>query len=470
LARRAVVVSSFVALLLGVTGCASTSSRARAAATPASPVWLVPPAGPAAFTNPGAGLEGTADLGNTFGLADVIQYAAAHNPRLSTARHEWLAARERPTLAGALPDPMLTYAEMLSPIETRIGPVERSVMLTQRIPLPAKLRSASRIASEKARISELGYHIALRDVLADVKVSYAELLYLRKAIRIVEQNQAIAKQLAEKSAALYAGDEGKRPDQVTLFDTNKAQAQVAQLTYSLITLQELARTEEARLNGLLSRGPAAPIGTPRDLLFRPLAASQGDLYKVALERSQELKSAMRKISAADEALRLAELSQLPDFTVGVQHTFVGRRPIALADNGDNATALTFGVTLPIWAQKNRARIAEAEFMRQAARTQRQGAVDQLMTRITRSFFRLQNAERLARLYGESLVPQAARALEIAQEWRDTGRDTFGRLLEAQGVWLNFQLAHQRALADYEQEVARMEKIVGISLGYLRKEG
>ena len=41
--------------------------------------------------------------------------------------------------ARSLPDPMLTYTEMLEPIQTRVGPLERSVQLTQPIPFPGKL-------------------------------------------------------------------------------------------------------------------------------------------------------------------------------------------------------------------------------------------------------------------------------------------------------------------------------------------
>ncbi len=36
------------------------------------------------------------------------------------------------------------------------------------------------------------------------------------------------------------------------------------------------------------------------------------------------------------------------------------------------------------------------------------------------------------------------------------------------VWFNFQLASQRALADYEQMVARLEQLAGISLEHLRR--
>ena len=431
-----------------------------------SPAWNRPAAGAQAFTPEGAEPDA---LDASFDLAAAIEAAAARNPRLSAARSRWLAARERPAQKRSLPDPILTYTEMVQPIETRVGPLERSWSLTQKIPYPSKLSLAGSIADQHARIGELEYHIALRDVVADVKVSYAELLYLRKAIRIVEQNQAIAQQLAEKATALYAQSPDGRPDAVSLFDTQKAQSQLAQLAYDKVTLQELARSEESRMNGLLSRAPGALFGTLADLAHRPLRATREELQQLAMERRQELQSATSRIGAADDALRLAQLSQVPDFSVGVQHSVIGPARSAVAGGGDDAVGVMFGVTLPLWSGKNRAAMAEAEHLRRAARYERQAAVDDLLPRITQAWFKLANAGRLVELYETSLIPQAARAMEIAEKWRDTGRDTFGRLLEAQAVWLNFQLAQQRARADYEQMVARLEQLVGVSLGTFRRE-
>ena len=160
---------------------------------------------------------------------------------------------------------------------------------------------------------------------------------------------------------------------------------------------------------------------------------------------------------------------MPDFSIGVTYSQIGSAVAPVADSGDDAVGINFGLSLPIWATKNRARIAEAKHRRAAAERDRQAQIDDLMARITKIYFRMQNAERLVRLYKESLIPQAEEAMEIAEQWRDAGRDTIGRYLEAQSVWLNFQLAYHRALADHEQMVSRLEQLVGTSLGHLRGE-
>ena len=422
---------------------------------------------PAGFPPPATPAQPSANDGSTLDLAGLIRMAARQNPRLAAARSRWLAARERPTQARALPDPMLTYTEMLEPIQTRVGPLERSLQLTQPIPFPGKLSAAGSVATEQARVKELEYHIALRDVVAEVKVSYAELVYLDRAIEIVEQNQKLARLLSEKAAAAYAKQEGEKQDTLTLFDTLKAQSSLAQLAYDKITLEELRKAEDVKINSLLSRRPEWSVGKPQPLVFQPLEASQEDLFRIARARRQEIQAAVHKIRGARHASRLARLSQVPDFSIGVQYSFIGDAAGPVSGSGDDAVGLRLGVSLPIWGHKNRAKQAEACFLERAARHEKRAVTDDVMARISKVYFRLQNAERLVRLYDGSLIPQAEHALKIAEQWHDTGRDTYGRLLEARMVWLNFQLASQRALVDYEQMVARLEQLVGISLGHLR---
>lgn len=412
---------------------------------------------------------GPIDLSGELDLGHLIEIAADRNPRLAAARQRWLASTERSAQARALPDPLLRYTEMIEPIETRVGPIERRFDLTQPIPWPGKLSAAGKVATERSKISELEYHIVLRDTIANVKVSYAEYLFLRKATRIVQQNRKLAQQLAEKASALYATSMKGERDVVTLFDSIKAQSQLSQLAYDFITLEELRLVEATNINSFLSRAPRAPLGEPRSQPFRLLNASVEQLYGLGLQYRQELQSAVHAISAAHEAERLAKLSRVPDFSVGVTYNMVGQAVTPSTESGNDAWGVSLGMTLPIWITKNRARISEARSLRMAAERDRQARIDDLMARITKVYFRLQNAERLVHLYKDSLIPQAEEAMEIAEQWRDVGRDTIGRYLEAQSVWLNFQLAYHRALADYEQMVARMEQLVGTSLGHLRGE-
>ena len=79
------------------------------------------------------------------------------------------------------------------------------------------------------------------------------------------------------------------------------------------------------------------------------------------------------------------------------------------------------------------------------------------------YFRLQNARRLGELYRNDLLPQAAKAMEVAETWFREKQSTFSDFIEAQAVWYNFQLALARAQADYGKYLARLERLVGQSI-------
>ena len=52
----------------------------------------------------------------------------------------------------------------------------------------------------------------------------------------------------------------------------------------------------------------------------------------------------------------------------------------------------------------------------------------------------------------------------AETWHQEGAPkSIAGLLETQSVWLNFNLARVRAIADYQQYLARLEQLVGGTL-------
>jgi outer membrane protein TolC len=80
-----------------------------------------------------------------------------------------------------------------------------------------------------------------------------------------------------------------------------------------------------------------------------------------------------------------------------------------------------------------------------------------------AWFRLENADRLVRLYRDDLLPQAARAMESTGTLFKQGQGSFSDYVETQSAWYNFQLALARAKADYGKYLARLEKYAGRSL-------
>jgi cobalt-zinc-cadmium efflux system outer membrane protein len=331
---------------------------------------------------------------------------------------------------------------------------------TQRIPWPTKLLHAGNVAEEGARIAALLYSSAVRDVLVDTRISYLEYGYLTRARSLVEQNVAIAERLAGLGEDLFSKDEA------LLMDVLKAQSQLAQLRYDLITLAELTSAERTRLNALMDRPPEAPLGAPSAAPFPRVSTSIEELYELASRYREELRIADRRIEQARAKEALAASQFAPDLTIGATYVRIGenRPPIMVPpDSGQDASGVMLGLTIPLWVNRHTAEVREARADRDAAILAKAQAWDETFSALKDAYFKLTNAERLVLLYRDSLVPQAEQVLLSAEERAREDRMRLGDYLEAQTVWLNFTLARERALVDHDQAIARIERLTGTVL-------
>ncbi|GAB4258983.1 MAG: TolC family protein [Deferrisomatales bacterium] len=392
-------------------------------------------------------------------LADLVAYAYRTNPSIEAARQKWRATVEGYRVATAYPDPQLMVTYFPDPLETRLGPQEWNATLTQGIPFPGKLSKAGDLVEADARIARLSLDRAVRDVIVRLRESYHELLYIRQAKQVVAQNRDLLEHLRKVGETAYAQDRAQ------LLDVVKAQSQSAQLQYDAILLEELEQTERTRLNALLNRAPGAPIGPLADEPVRPLAYSLEELYSLAAENQEEIRIAGEEVARAEDNVELARYQNRPDFKVGLFYAGIGNPdvPVDPPDAGDDAVGVQVGLTIPLWFGKNSGRLERARSQVMAARARKAAVVNDAWSSIRALYFRLNNAERLIRLYRDELLPQAAQSLEISETWFREGEGSFSDFVETESVWYNFSLALARAKADYGKYLARLERLTGLSL-------
>ena len=407
-----------------------------------------------------AALPSTAELErrltHTATVPDMIAYAYNENPDIAAAREAWRAKVESYRVVTGLPDTQLTATYFPEPLQTRLGPQDWNVILSQKIPFPGKLSKAGDIVKAEAQIARLRLDKAVRAVAASIQASAHELIYIRAARRIAAQNAALLGQLRSAAETAYADD------RAALMDVMKALSQAGQLRYDALLLNELELTEITRLNGLLNRLPQAALGEIAPPPLQPLPASLEALYQLAATHQEDIRIAAQGVSRAESQVDLARYHYFPDFNVGLFYASIGdpHTPQRPPEAGQDALGLRLGLTLPLWVGKNQGRVNQANAERARAEALRQGRVNAARTDIHAAYFRLQNAHRLIELYQADLLPQAASALETTEAWFREGYAEFTDLIEAQATWYNFQLTLARARADYGKHFARLESLVG----------
>lgn len=389
-------------------------------------------------------------------IGSLVKYAYQKNPSIRAAKEEWKATIEKYRVATGYPDPMLSFSYFPGPIETRLGPQDWNLNISQTIPFPGKLSKSGEMVAAEARIAELRLDKTVGDVVLAVKESYYELLYIRDAKRVANENLSLLNHLRKVGETAYA------EDRTGLMDVVKAQSQLGQLNYDVLLLEELDQTEQTRLNSLLDRAPDAEVGELEPFVSRPLELDLQQLYALAENNQEEILIAETKVQKAEANAALAGYQGMPDFKVGVFYASIGDPNVASTPPhaGRDAFGVQIGMTLPLWFGKNTGRKESAHALTKTAKAKKTAHINKAREEIRSHFFRLRNAQRLMELYRNELIPQAAKAMEVAGVWFREGESSFSDFVETQSVWHNFQLSLARAQADYGKYLARLERSAG----------
>lgn len=405
-----------------------------------------------AGTNAEGGPTEIKGLAAPVALKGLIRYAVENNPRLKAARLKWQSVIEKYPQAVSYDDPMLTYTYPVEPIETRLGPVDSVLMLSQKIPFPGKLGLKGRIVATEIDIAKTEYELALRNLAAAMKKAFYDLYYIDKATVLAKENDAVLEYFAEVSRVNYGLDTSGLDELV------RSRKLSAKASLDLIMLGDMREGALARINTLLNLDPENPIGPLEELELKAFVHSREELYRWAVTNHEALKIAGLKVRKSELQTRLSRYKYLPDFRIGLNYSEIGDPRMPVTDGGRDAVAVTFGVNIPIWFSKNRAAVDQSKIENEKSLMEKGAVLTELENDIKRVYFNLINAERIVKLYGESLIPEAEESLGFAEARYKIGKEMLGRILETQSLWINFRLVYYRAFVDYLKSVAELERL------------
>lgn len=400
-----------------------------------------------------------AELSGTVQLPDLLEYAYLTSPAITASKKSWESFIETYRIEKSLPDPQLAATYFPRPIETRLGPQDWSLTLSQVIPFPGTLSQKARVLKADVAISRLKVDKAVKTIVTEVSLAFYELMYIQKAMAVAQANLDLNQQMLQISENAYADDKA------LYYDVSKARSQTAQIQYDILLLQELEKTQKTTLNTLLNRPPTASLGDAAGTLPQKVVYSLDEVYELAMLHQEDILMAEEKVHKSEQAIQLTRLETLPSFKLGLFYAGIGDPdvPNPPPDAGDDAVGVQFGMNIPLWSGKNKSRTAKALAEKQKAQARKTEAANSVKAGISRLWFKLENAQRLITLYEKDLLPQAVSSVQTAETWFKQGQGSFADFLEIQATAYNFQLSLTRAKADYAKTLVLLEQAAGAVL-------
>ena len=389
----------------------------------------------------------------------AVEEALSSNPDYAGMQARARAMQTVPAQAGALPDPMLTVGMMNLPTDTydfdQEPMTQLQIGLSQQFPFWGKRKLKKQAASAEAKAADASAVEARLQTISDVKVTWWQLYYLKRALEIVQRNQSLLRKFVDIAQTKYKVGSGLQQDVLL------AQVELSKLLDKEIQLTGLQQGVLARLNKLLNRPINQPITLPEEVdttLAEPLA--EADLVEHALTHRPLLEMYQRDLEAADSKLKLAKKGYYPDINLGVAYGYrQGVDP--MGNERPDFASMTLGINLPLYAgwkqgkqvdQQNEM-LTKQKYVLESGRQQILANLRQLLAEYRRS-------REQAQLFLTGIVPQARQTVSSMLAGYQVNKVDFLNLVRAQIILYDYETQYWKAVSEANEALAKLAATAG----------
>ena len=352
-------------------------------------------------------------------LGDVVRIATERRDEIAAARARTQAAEQRPAIVSALDDPMISPA--LDHLPFMWGGADVSVTIEQQIPLSGirgHRRASAMADSDRLRAEANRTRL---DVAGQSANAFLMLQEQRRIATLVTEQVQFARDVVQAANARYGG--GTSPQA----DVLRAEVEVARLEAIAKTVAGEVRSAEAMLNTSLALPPELPVPALAPHVLAGPIPRWFDI-KTSLTTRPELIAGQAEVARAEADVLVMRDMFRPMATIrtGPAYTMTdGRGWMAM-----------IGISLPIWRDKLRAGVAEAEAMRAMSRADLLAMTRMIEGEAAVAINQLQAASDRQTALVSDVLPRARMVIEPAVAGYASGQLPLVSVIEAiQALWL-----------------------------------
>lgn len=376
---------------------------------------------------------------NTDGGEDFLLSSIERNNTTLIALRTEAEARKLENRTGiTLADPEVGYKHMWEGGEESGNLSELTV--TQSIDLATVMGQRTRVAREQNLLIDEEYRMARMEILLDAQLTLVDLAYYNALAAELDRRLGHARRVVEaERTRLESGDTDALSHNNVLLSLSALEAEEARIEMerSVLIARLTALNGGVSLENLESLDALENLESLENIDF-------SSWYAEAEAHLPQLAQARQLSEVRSGELALAKASHLPSLSA----TYINERHTV----GTRSQGVAVGVSIPLWANKNRVRSARTAL--QAAEAQQTDAELQLHSAFEQEFTRVKGLHHTAMLYRRAL--DEANNSTLLEKAMDEG---FISVLEyLQGIELYYDYLDRSLSADrdYHRALATLE--------------
>ena len=375
-------------------------------------------------------------FGEGWGEASLLGSIEQNNTTLIALRAEAEARKLDNRTGITLADPEVGYKRMWEGAEQSGNLSELTI--SQSFDLSTVLGYKSRAAKSQNLLIDEEYRLVRMNILLEAQLACIDLAYYNALAAELDRRLGHARRVAEaEQRRLDSGDTDMLSYNNVVLSLTALEAERARVA----TEQRLLAAQLTALNG----GKAMDNIESLDFLDNIECLDNIDLLiDQALEQAPAMAYARVGREVASSQLSLAKAQHLPTLSA----TYVNERHTI----GDRSQGVAVGVSLPLWANKNRVRTARASL--EAAKAHEADTQLQLRSQLQAGYERVKGLQRAATLYHTALGE--ANNTELLARAMDEGHISVLEYLQGIELYYDYLDRSLSAERDYHRALAELE--------------
>lgn len=384
-------------------------------------------------------------------LSDYLVTTAENNPELAAKFSEYNASLQVIQQVKALPDPQISFGYFILPVETRTGPQQLKISASQFFPWFGSLKAKENAAIYIAKAKYEAFKQTKSKLFLSVRTSYYTLYYIRKSIKITDENLEILRNFKRLAAVKIETGKASATDELRI------DMEINELENKLSLLKDTYSYEQVKFNKLLNVNKKNPIviSEIKEDTFKIYRKSISDSIKI---NNHDLKAYDFNLKSLDYLKTAVRKEGMPKFLIGADYTFIGADENNFAGT-DAFLAPKVGISIPINRKKYKAKISEVQFKSDALNKKKENTENMLETDLETVFKDFNDAERRIKLY-KNQSEIAKKTVRLLENEYAVNSAEFVEILRMERKVFNFNLAVEKAKSDKEKVKAKIYFLTG----------
>ena len=251
-------------------------------------------------------------------------------------------------------------------------------------------------------------------------------------------------------------------------DVLRIQMEKVELENTLASLLSQRKTAEAAFNTLLNQSLATPISVPDSLERLPLSWSESMALDSVISNNPMLTMLEAEGNAYRAKAEMDKKMSYPMLGIGLQYSLIGKKPEDMSMgsmsgmNGKDMFMPMLKISLPIFRKKYNAQQPASKHYLKSSELKYENTMTQLQAEDIRITQQLEDAARKIDLYQKQYDLSLATYQLIVREF-STGSTTLTDVIQVERQMLNYHLKKSEAIAEYNTQIAGIEKLISTSV-------